>query len=173
MQAYLIAAIAELRQNVGAEHMGIAACDVDIQISCVEETVQRLVEGYVFSTPQIRVLDPRDHLDLVDEHVSPPPIGSQRPHMLVQCDGVPQRDGFHLLELDLDDIPGIHALRQQTVLEDGEEQVRLPASPDARHDLDHAVPSAGAQLLEIQVPLDLHMYRKMINGDKIVLDTFA
>lgn len=56
----------------------------------------------------------------------------------------------------------VDALRAQVVAEEVEEQIRLPAAPDARDHLDHAVVHAVDEPVELSVPTDFHAHLALI-----------
>ena len=63
---------------------------------------------------------------------------------------------FISVEGDLDYVLAAHAFFQQMRLEEVEEQITLPASADARHDLDETVALCIDKPIEVEVSLDFH-----------------
>ena len=74
MYANLIATITELGEDIGAKHFGITSSNIQVQISSIEEAIESFVKSYVLSAFDVRILDLRHHLYLVDEYVSSPSI---------------------------------------------------------------------------------------------------
>ena len=142
MDPDLVAAAAELGQDVRREHPGVAACDVDVQLRQAAQIVERIVEG---DRPPLRIVgvrDPVGHLDLIDKEVTRPPL---------RRNGVPDE-----VQLYRDDLLRLDPLRQQMVPEERFEQIGFPTAADPRDDLHLSVPLIVDELPQILRSCDLH-----------------
>ena len=111
---------------------------------------------------KLRVAPRHVHVDVAHvqepvEHAVEPGRGVRGLKLLTR-DGVPG-----LVEEDIVLLAPVRDLRAQVVVEEVEEQVRLPAAADARDELDHAVVHAVDKPVEIPVPPDFNTYLVLIH----------
>ena len=140
---HLVPAPAELRQHVGCEETGIAPGHVDVHIVKMEVVIQ---DG----------LEILQELHLVKKQVVHSAVPQAGVYVFADGLGLPQMDVAQPVELDLDDVVGWDALRQEMLLEQFEEKIGFPAPPHSRDDLNEMVSRAVLQPREVEFPWYFH-----------------
>ena len=157
MKPDLGAATAKFGQNVGGEHSRIGTCHVDVEIFDGAKPVQRIVERDRRTFGNGRVRHGFAPLDFVNEQIPP---RSRFPHPLADMGSKAKRMAQvrHVVAVEVDDknVFWCCAGRKEVVEKEFAEQIRFPASPQTRDDLDLAIPLGVDELLQIAGALNVH-----------------
>lgn len=161
-----LAASAKDSGDVGNEELGVGSSDIDIDASHGSQLAEYAVEGDVCAFAVVgmdatEVNSGRKYflavLNLVDEHVSPPPVFLDPPFdVREKRDGVLQRLGTCVFKIDLDDVVFPDAVFHEMPLEEVEKKITLSASPDSGDDLHKVVVLRINYALQQHVSLDGH-----------------
>ena len=138
-----ISASTKFRQDIRGKESGIAASHIGIDIALVEQRVQ---DG----------LELTKILYFVQEDIVVPVIC----HLLVQIRNesiwIPELLVFQAVEFHDKDMVRRDTRAEQMRPKELQQQIRLPAAPDASDDFDQAVVHAMDELVQIDVTFDLH-----------------
>ena len=112
-----VAPVPELGHHFPRQHLGIAACDIDVDVAVLHQSQHRVDESHFFRRiVEVRVWDFGAELDFVDEDIIA--AGSVKGAFLdigVQLEGVPVSDIVDFVQRQLDDLVLRDAVFQQIV----------------------------------------------------------
>ena len=96
-------------------------------------------------------------MDLVDENVVPAFPLDLRSDVIAKRDRVFQRGELPHVKRHFDDLRGLHAVFQQIVAKEIEQEKTLPATADAGYDFHETIVSPLDQAIQVSVSLDSHI----------------
>jgi len=161
-----LAASAEDSCDVGNEKLGVGSGDIDIDASHGSQFAENAVEGDVCAFAVVgmdeaevsaRRKDLLAVLDFVDEHVIPAAILLDSAFdVREKGDGILQWLGTGVFKVYLDDVVFPDAAFHEMPLEEVEDEIALPASPNPGDDLHEVVVLGIDHALKQQISLDGH-----------------
>ena len=156
MQFDLVAASAELGQDIRGEHLGVAAGHVDVHIAQAHQAIQHAIEPNGIVAIFHFLLGDSVLYFINEEIIEAASVCNPGTHKRRQIVRIAQFGTLVIIQGNLNDVVVIDTFPAKVIQINLEEKIAFPAAPQTADDLDETVLATLDELLQVVFSLDFH-----------------